>query len=214
VTKYLYSKFVVSFQMKQLNLDKSLRLLKKYHLPFTKHLIIKSESNLKKIEYPVVLKLFSENIIHKSDSGLVKTNIQNIKDATKAWKELKKYKGDIIAQKMVSGKEIVVGIKNDVQFGPIIMFGLGGIAVEVTKDVSFRMCPINKKQALEMIKEIKSYKMLEGIRGEKKSNINAIAEIITKLSKLASKEKIRECDLNPVIVNEKNAEIVDVRFLL
>jgi len=105
-------------------------------------------------------------------------------------------------------------MKNDAQFGPVIMVGLGGVLVELLKDVSFRVTPVNKTMALEMLHELKGFKLLDGFRGSKKANLNSLADIIVKTSELASKTKnIWELDFNPVIVNDKNAFIVDARIM-
>jgi acetyl-CoA synthetase (ADP-forming) len=200
--------------MKQIEFSKTLNILSRYGLKFVDHKVISNEDDIKKLSYPVVMKVLSEKVVHKSDKGGVILGISNIEDAFSAFKKLKKISDKIIVQNMVKGKEIIIGMKRDAQFGPVIMLGLGGIFVEVLKDVSFRVCPIDKEEANLMIKELKSYKILEGVRGEKGVNISAIADIIVKVSKLALSEKISEMDLNPVIVNEKEATLVDVRFMV
>ena len=115
---------------------------------------------------------------------------------------------------MERGKEIIVGMTRDPQFGSVLMFGLGGVFVEVLKDVSFRIAPIGKEEAEEMIEEIKASKILKGIRGEKPVNTEKLVDILVKVSKLAENKKILEVDLNPVIVNETSAIIVDARIML
>jgi len=113
------------------------------------------------------------------------------------------------------GQECIVGMIRDPQFGPVIMFGLGGIFVEVLKDVSFRVAPLAEEDIDEMIKEIKGYKILTGIRGEKAKDINAIKSILAKLSEIAiNHAEIEEIDLNPVIVHEKGVSIVDSRIII
>ena len=199
--------------MKLIELREIINLLKKYNLNFVESVVIKDKNIFDKIKYPIVLKVSSNKIIHKSDCGGVITNINNKKDAVENFNKLKRISKNIIAQKMVYGKEIIIGMKKDPQFGPVVMFGLGGIFVEIMKDVVFRICPIEKKEAIEMIKEIKSYSILEGVRGEKKVNINKIADIIVKISNLSLKEDINEIDLNPVIINDGGAFIVDARFM-
>ncbi|MCK4521719.1 MAG: acetate--CoA ligase family protein [Nanoarchaeota archaeon] len=199
--------------MKQLEFKKSLKLLKKYDINFVASCVIKDESAFNKVKYPLVLKVFSGKIIHKSDVGGVIVGIKDKEEAVKAFKKLKKASKNILMQKMVSGKEVIIGMKRDGQFGPVVMFGLGGIFVEVMKDISFRVCPVTKRNAVEMIKEIKSYKILEGIRGEKGININALADLIVNVSKLSLKNDVNEIDLNPVIVDDKKAVVVDVRFM-
>jgi len=200
--------------MEQLSFEKSAKLLKKYKIPFTDYSIIKDEKDIEKIKYPIVMKVFSEKIIHKSDVGGIILNIKNKEEALQAFQKTKKLSKSALVQPMIKGKEIIIGMKKDLQFGPVIMFGLGGIFVEVMKDVSFRICPITKDDALSMIKEVKSYKILSGIRGEKPANIDSLAELIVKISNLAMKEKINEIDLNPVMINEKEAVAVDVRFMV
>jgi len=113
------------------------------------------------------------------------------------------------------GQECIIGMIRDRQFGPVIMFGLGGIFVEILKDVSFRVAPLAKEDIDEMVKEIKGYKILTGIRGQKPKDIEAIKDILAKLSEIAiDNPEIKEIDLNPVIVHEKGASIVDSRIIL
>ncbi|MBU4369136.1 acetate--CoA ligase family protein [Patescibacteria group bacterium] len=209
--------------MQQLNFEKSLALLKKYKIKFVEFKAIKTEKDLDGVKYPIVLKVFSEKIVHKTDKGGVVLDLRNKDEAIKAFKRLKKISAEggsasggrnVLMQPMVSQKqEVIIGMKKDPQFGPVIMFGLGGIFVEVIKDVSFRICPVSKKDALEMIKEIKSYKVLTGLRGKQSVNINSLADIIVKLSELSLKEKVEEIDLNPVMVSSKEAFVVDVRVM-
>lgn len=177
------------------------------------------------IGYPVVMKIVSPDIIHKSDASGVKVNIKNDEEAREAFKTImenaKKYKPDadlwgVIVYKMLPlGKEVIVGMIRDPQFGPAIMFGLGGIFVEILKDVSFRVAPITKEEALDMIKEIKAYPILAGARGEKPVNIDALAEFIVKVSQLAVElPEIKELDINPIFAYEDSAVAVDARMLL
>ncbi len=113
------------------------------------------------------------------------------------------------------GQECIIGMIRDPQFGPVIMFGLGGIFVEILKDVSFRVAPLSEEDIDEMIKEIKGYKVLTGIRGEKHKDIDAIRNILARLSDFAiDNPEVKETDLNPVIVHEKGASIVDSRMIL
>ena len=170
-----------------------------------------------KIGYPIVLKVFSHRIFHRTEIGGVKIGIKNEKELRKAFDELIKIKGGagILIQKMVLGKEVALGMKRDSQFGPVLMAGLGGIFVEVLKDVSFRICPVSEREALEMIKGIKGYEILKGHRGQKPVNLKALVKIIVNLSKLSLKEeKIKEIDLNPVIVNKKRALACDFKILV
>jgi len=214
--------------MQALSFQKTREILSKYKIPFCETYLVNSKREAlmlaKKLGFPVVLKVFSPDILHKTDVGGVKIGIENERDLKRAFDEIlfslkeKKPKAKIegmLIQKQIFGKEVVVGMKRDLAFGPVLMFGLGGIFVEILNDVAFRVAPITKREALKMIREIKSFKILKGFRGEKPVNIEKIAEIIVKVSKLSLKEeKIQEIDLNPIIANEKGAQVVDARVLL
>jgi len=151
--------------MPLLGFQETKNLLLQYKIPICQTEIVKSEkeaaTRAKKIGYPVVLKIFSPKILHRSAIGGVKVGIKNEPEFKKAYSTLSRIKGveGILVQKMILGREVALGIKRDPQFGPVLMFGLGGIFVEVLKDVSFRVCPISEKEALEMIKGIKGYKI-------------------------------------------------------
>jgi acetyl-CoA synthetase (ADP-forming) len=211
--------------MQQLDINKTIKLLEKYKFPFSKSKLAFAPDQAvkiaKEIGFPIVMKIASKDIIHKSDLGCVETNIKDEKQVEGAFekitKKAKKKKAKVegvLIQKQEQGKEVIIGMKRDPQFGPVVVFGLGGIFVEILKDTSLRILPIDKNQAEEMIKEIKSYKILEGIRGEKPVNINKLIDIIIKTSKLAEDKKILELDFNPVIINEKTATIVDARIMI
>jgi acetyltransferase len=178
-----------------------------------------------KIGYPLAMKVVSTDIIHKSDAGGIKLNLINQEDIKTAFKEIvdnaekvtekEKIIGTLISPMATKGQECIIGMIRDAQFGPVIMFGLGGIFVEVLKDVSFRVAPLAVEDIDEMVKEIKGYKILTGIRGEKPSDIESIKNILSKLSEIAiDNPEIKEIDLNPVIVHEKGASIVDSRVIL
>ncbi len=212
--------------MKTLNFKEAKRLLLKYKIPFCRTELVVSEKEAlriaKKIGYPVVLKVSSTVVLHKTDLGLVKPDIKNREELKQAWDDIfkltKKIKGNtegMLVQKMIFGSEVIVGMKRDLQFGPVLVFGLGGIFVEVLKDVSFRIVPVKKTEALKMIKGTKGSKILEGFRNQKPSDIKKIADIIVSLSKLSLTEKyIKEVDFNPIIASEKQALVVDARFLI
>ena len=177
------------------------------------------------IGYPVVAKIVSSQIIHKSDAGGVKLNLKDGDETGRAYEEIIKnaraydkgaqIEGVLISPMEKKGVEVIVGMTRDRQFGPVIMFGLGGIFVEVLKDVSFRIAPLSKGDAYEMVREIKGYPVLEGIRGEEPSDIEAIVDIIMKVSSLVNaNEAISELDLNPVFVFKDGASVVDARVIL
>lgn len=207
-----------------LEFEKTKKLLKDYGIGFAKSEIftLKKEAVefAEKIKYPVVLKIHSQSILHKTEKGGVKLSIESKEELSKAWDEITKNVGEknmegIIVQKMVSGHQIVLGMKRDKQFGPVVMFGLGGIFVEVVKDVSFRIVPFSKKEAMQMIKETKGYKILKGARGGEKSDISKIVEMISNLSKLSQeREDIKEIDFNPVFATKNSAVVSDAKIII
>jgi acetate---CoA ligase (ADP-forming) subunit beta len=178
-----------------------------------------------KMGFPVALKITSPDVIHKSDSGGVKLSINSVAEVKKAYDEIlkkvrKQYPDAIIhgvsVQKMaLPGTEVIIGTSKDPQFGPVIMFGLGGIFVELLKDVSFRVIPVEQRDAQEMIKEIKGYPLLQGYRGKEPANISALVEIILKISKLIEENpQIKELELNPIFAYKNKAVAVDARIIL
>ncbi len=178
-----------------------------------------------KMGFPVVMKIVSPDISHKSDVGGVKLGIQNATQAGKAYSEIlasvKKHdrKARIVGvtvQKMArQGLEIIIGMTKDAQFGPVIMFGLGGILVEILKDVSFRIVPLEKRDAAEMITEIKGFPVLKGYRGQEPANVPFLEDLIVKVSDFVEKNpEIKELDLNPVFAYKDGATAVDARIIL
>ncbi len=175
----------------------------------------------KNIGYPVVLKLMAEDIVHKSDTGAVKLNIKNEDETANAFGELMNIPSQaeklISVQKMANEPitELILGMTTDAQFGPALMFGIGGILVELLEDVSFRIAPITEYDAREMIKEIKGFPILDGYRGKPKADIDAIVQTLLKVSELVIKhEEIYEMDLNPVFIYDKGLICVDARIIL
>ena len=177
------------------------------------------------IGYPIVLKISSVDITHKSDAGGVKVNLPNkaaveeAYDAIMASCTTKHPDADIegiAVQGMAKvGTEVIIGMTKDPSFGPVLMFGLGGIFVEVLEDVAFRIVPLEKNDASEMIKEIKGRKLLEGYRGQDPADIPFLEDILLKLSKLVNKtEGLTEIDMNPVFAYKQGAVVVDARIIL
>jgi 4-hydroxybutyryl-CoA synthetase (ADP-forming) len=204
-------------------------VLRAYGFPLPKSMLAKTENDAvkiaKKIGYPVVMKIASPQIIHKSDAGGVKVNLANDQDVKSAFKEIvsnaKKYnkkaeiKGVLIVEMVKGGKELIIGSKLESGMGPVIMLGMGGIYVEVLKDVTFKLAPVTDKEADDMIASIKMKKILEGVRGEKPSDKSKLSECIQKLSQLVTDfSEIKELDMNPVLVMEKGkgCKILDVRI--
>jgi len=179
------------------------------------------------IGYPVVMKIASQDIIHKSDAGGVKVGLANDEQVRTAFNAIlqnaKTYKPDanikgVLVQEMVrSGKEIILGAKQDPIFGPLVMFGLGGIYVEVLRDVVFRLAPIDENEANRMVHSIKTLNLLKGVRGEKPSDLGALVDSLQRLSQLVTEfPEIEEFDINPLLVLEegKGVRTVDVRISL
>ncbi|MHA1310753.1 MAG: acetate--CoA ligase family protein [Candidatus Helarchaeota archaeon] len=210
----------------------SIEILAAYEIPGNKYKIVSSPEEAvaaaKEMGYPVVAKIVSPDILHKTDAGGVKLNLKSDDEVKSAFNEImdnaKKYKSDAkiigvniqpFAKEGIA--ELIIGMTTDPQFGPALMFGLGGIFVEIYKDVSFRVCPITEYDANEMIREIKAFPILDGFRGRPKADIDTLVEILLKISKLAMENpEIDQLDLNPVIIYEKGkgAAIVDARIIL
>ncbi len=202
-------------------------LLAKYGVPVTKGQIANSADEALAIALhlgtPVAMKISSPDISHKSDVGGVVLNVRREEVRTIYNEIISRIKnaapdanieGILVQQMAPPGHEVIVGLKKDAQFGHALMFGLGGIFVEVYKDVSFRVAPLDKSDALDMIAEIKGYPILKGIRGRKPADIGAIAKVLMSVSEMAEKENIIELDINPLIVSESGAIAVDARAMV
>ncbi|MEW6586039.1 MAG: acetate--CoA ligase family protein, partial [Nitrospirota bacterium] len=181
----------------------------------------------KGIGYPVVMKIVSPQIVHKSDIGGVKKNLAGKKDVENAFFEITTHVRNImptatiygvLIQEMVpAGKEVIIGITNDPQFGHMVMFGLGGIYVEVLKDISFRVVPLSLEDVHEMVREIKTFPLLRGVRGEAETDIEAIEKSLLSLSQLATDfPTIIEADINPLLVQTRGNGVIaiDARFTI
>lgn len=208
------------------------QIFEAYQLPVTHSRVAKTEDEAVKlaaeIGYPVVMKIVSPQILHKSDAGGVKVNIKDETAVRATYNTIlqnaKAYKADadihgILVQEMAPlGTEVILGSVNDATFGPTVMFGLGGIFVEVLKDVTFRVAPFSKKQALEMMAEIKGAPILQGVRGELPRDTNALADAICRYAYMVLdlSDEISESDANPVMVyeNGKGLKVVDARVIL
>ena len=198
-------------------------------IPVTNFKVAKNEAEAVKfaeqIGYPIVLKIVSPDIIHKSDVGGVIVGLKDAQEVRNAYKQIlknvKKHEANakivgILVQEMApSSTEVIVGAIKDPQFGPALMFGLGGIFVEVLKDVTFRVAPITRDEACEMITEVKAYPLLKGYRNQPPADTEAIVQILLNTSRLVMEhQEIKELDLNPIMVYEKGAKTVDARIVL
>ncbi|MDD2758217.1 MAG: acetate--CoA ligase family protein [Patescibacteria group bacterium] len=213
--------------LRQLSFTDGAKLLKEVGLSVVGEFVSKKEwliGSGGKVNFPAVMKVVSAQVIHKSDAGGVKINIKDIAEAKKAWDDMSrvvplrvpgaKIDGFLI-QPMTKGREVIVGMKRDAVFGPVILFGLGGIFVEAIKDVAMRIAPVGEPEALKMLDEIKGAVILKGARGEDSVDRTALAKIIVAISRLAQAHpEIKEIDLNPVMATPDGAKIVDARILV
>lgn len=215
--------------MKALTEFEAKKLLKKHGIPTTKDFLAKTSkeavSFANKIGYPVVLKIQSPDILHKTDAGGVILDLENDKEVSEGFEKVMKnarkqkkkanIQGVLVQGMVKEGTQCIIGSKKDPQFGPVIMFGLGGIFVEVYKDVSFRIIPIERADAKEMIREIKGYPILKGARGKKPVNFKALEDALLKVSRMVwGNKKIEELDINPIFADSKGVKAADARIIL
>ncbi len=172
----------------------------------------------KKIGYPVAMKIVSPDILHKTDVGGVRVNVKSEEAMRIAYREIvqsaagKKVDGVLIQKMARKGVELIIGGKKDPQFGHMIVLGLGGIYVEIFRDISARICPLVPPDVDEMVAELKVHPLLEGARGKKPINRKALEQLIIRACAFMQKEDIKEMDLNPVVFDEEGCDIVDARF--
>jgi 4-hydroxybutyryl-CoA synthetase (ADP-forming) len=209
--------------------DEGYEVLKAYGFPVPKSILAINENDAIKaandIGYPVVMKISSKDVVHKSDSGGVKVGLKNDNEVKDAFKLILSnvttrhpdadIKGILVQEMITSSRETIVGAKQDELFGPLLLFGLGGIYVEVLKDVVFRLAPISELEARDMVESIKTIGLLRGARGEKPSDISSVIDCLLRLSQLVIDfPEIQEFDINPLLVLEegKGSRVVDVRI--
>jgi acyl-CoA synthetase (NDP forming) len=175
------------------------------------------------IGFPVAVKMNSADVTHKSDAGGVFLDVADDAGVRAAFRAIRAAEGRLgaraggalVCAMAPSGHEVIVGVTKDSQFGHAVMFGLGGIFVEVMKDVSFRVAPLSEKDAVEMIREIRGYRALTGLRGKPAGDLDALRKLLMQLTAfLASHPEIEEMDLNPVIVHERGLSIADARVVV
>lgn len=207
-------------------------LISKYDIPVGDYKLVNSAKEAvdfaNRIGYPVVAKVMSPDIVHKTEAGVIKLNLKSSEELENAYSEIidnaMKYNPNaqiagVNVQKMAENGvvEIIIGSMRDSNFGPVLMFGLGGIFVEIFKDVAYRVCPINKEEANRMIRSIKAFPLLNGYRGQPKADVNQLVKTINNCCKLLEENpEISELDLNPVIVfgEGKGIMVVDARIIL
>lgn len=209
--------------------DEGYSVLQAYGFPIPKSKLVNNEDDAIKaateIGFPVVMKITSKDIIHKSESGGVKVGLKNAEEVKNAYNSIlsnvknynpnAKIEGVLVQEMVTNSKELILGAKQDKLFGPLLMFGLGGIYVEILKDVNFRLAPISQSEAQEMVESIKTISLLKGARGEKPSDIPSIVDCLLRLSQLiVDFPEIEEFDINPLLVLEegRGSRVVDVRI--
>ena len=211
--------------MREMSYPEAEELLRSHGVPVVKscYMTKKTQSAQKSAEvgFPLVMKVDASQPIHKSDKGYVKTGVDSVEEIEEVFEEMKEnaekeeigFQG-VVIQKQLTGREVIVGGKRDPQFGPVVLFGQGGVFVEILEDTSIRVAPIDQEEAIRMIKEIETYEMFTGARGQEPVNVEKIGEIISKTSDLMVKNpEIQEMDLNPIIANSEGAKAVDLRIL-
>lgn len=206
---------------KELGLLEAKKIASSHDIPVTESVVAKSArealSACKQIGFPVVVKGFEpEAAVHKTDTGGVFVDIRTEKEVLKAFNEIKKNGfPKVLVEPLLKGTEVIVGAQRDPFFGPVVMFGAGGIFLELVRDVEFCLAPVTKKEAEEMIKKTKVYKILTGYRGSKKLFVDGIVNVILKVSKMMVEvDAISEFDINPLFVMEDEVVACDVRVVL
>jgi len=202
----------------------SKQFLAYYGIPVTKEVLAGNRESLmaaiEEIGFPAVLKGCSPDISHKTEIGLIRVDIRNEGEVLKAFKEITAEMSGpenyVLVQEMIRGKrELVAGLTRDPQFGPCVMFGLGGIFTEILKDISFRVAPLEKYDALEMMQEIKGHKILGAVRGMEAVDMGMLADILITIGKIGMEnEKIKEIDINPLIISGSKPVAVDALVVL
>jgi acetyl-CoA synthetase (ADP-forming) len=200
-----------------------------YCIPITKFNLSRNEKEAVKqadqIGYPIVLKIISPDVIHKSDAGGVIINLRNAQEVSTGYRKIienvKKYNSDakiigVLIQEMApQATEVIIGAIKDPQFGQTVMIGLGGIFVEILKDTNFRVAPLTSQDAIEMITQLKAFPVLKGYRNTPPADIDALVDILCNTSRLVMDHpEIKELDLNPVMAYQKGAKTVDARIIL
>ena len=204
-------------------------LLQRAGIPIIKTRLAKTKreavSVSKEMGFPVVLKIISKDIVHKSDAGGVKVGLASVSQVGNAYSEIMvsikhrmpeaRIEGVSVQKMATSGVELIIGMNKDPQFGPVIMFGLGGILVEVLKDISFRLVPLSRRDAAEMVREIRGFALLQGYRGQEPVDIPRLEETLVKVSDfIENNPQIKELDINPLFASGKNIVAADARIVL
>ena len=202
----------------------SKQILSAYEIPVTREKLVDDVKDLidvtEEIGFPLVLKGSSSDLAHKTEKGLIRVDIRSERESRTAFEEIMGAMDGpdkaVLVQEMVKGpRELVVGLTRDPQFGPCVMFGLGGIFTEILKDISFRVAPLEKRDALEMMQEIKGHKILEAVRGMEAADLDMFSQILINVGRIGMEhEKVKEIDINPVIISGSRPVAVDALVVL
>ena len=202
----------------------SKQILQDYAIPVTSEILVRNEQDLirasGKIGFPLVLKACSGEIAHKTEKSLIRVDVRNQEEALKAFEDIMAGMDNadksVLVQQMVKGqRELVVGMNRDPQFGPCVMFGLGGIFTEVLNDTVFRVAPLEKEDAFEMMQEIRGRKILDAVRGMDLADKGKLADILINVGRIGiENETIKEIDINPIILSEGKPVAVDALIVL
>lgn len=200
------------------------QVLAAYDIPVTREILIKDKKNLdaalQKIGFPLVMKGCSAEIAHKTEKGLIHVDIRTATEAKKAFKEImagmEGFDGGVLMQEMIKGRrELVMGLTRDPQFGPCVMFGLGGIFTEILRDISFRRAPLETRDAHEMMQEIRGHKILDAVRGMEAADKKRLTDMLINIGRIGLEiPEVSEIDLNPVILSGSKPVVVDALIVL
>lgn len=219
----------MSLGKKALSEPEAKNVLKACGIPVPRFKVVKDVTGAleaaKEIGFPLALKVISPEIAHKSDIGGVAVGIKDGRDIEERWSQMvlgvaienpaATIEGFLVEEMAPNGVEVITGVIKDEQFGPVAMFGTGGVSVELMKDVAFRLAPIDVHGAIEMMSEVKGYPLLRGFRGDRLRDIGAVAEVIVRLAEVVGEvEGIREIEINPLIVYGEGVMAVDARAAL
>ncbi len=206
-----------------------MEILSEYAITVPRSSVVKDLEGARKaaaaMGYPVVLKVVSRDILHKSEAGGVAVDLGDGAELEDAWNEMRSclkerapsadIEGFLVEEMVPRGVEVIVGALRDEQFGPAVMFGSGGTAVELFKDVSFRLAPVGREEALEMMRECRGYPLLTGFRGAQPCDVEAVADVITKLSSIMCElDRLKELEINPLVAYPDGVVAVDARATL
>lgn len=199
------------------------QVLASYRIPVAREFLIEDRREVAKVSmeigYPLVMKGCSAEIAHKTERGLIHVDLRSDVEALKAFDEIVSRmdgQGGVLIQEMIKGRrELVMGLTRDDQFGPCVMFGLGGIFTEILKDITFRRAPLDRDDAFEMMREIKAHRILDAVRGMEAADKDKLADMLIQVGQIGLDiDHVREIDLNPVIISGENPVVVDALIIL